>query len=494
MQSNIASMLWRAAVQWPDATFLEGRQSYTYSEARAACNAIANALKLQGVQTGDRVVVLANNRTETILSLFATAAIGAIAVILHEQTTARSLRHIIGELEPTLVLAGEECSDRAESLSPIPVMDLESFHATARPIEQLEPIASPNRPALIIYTSGSTGLPRGVMLSHDNILFVVPAIQARLRYQPTDRIGLFLPLSFDYGLYQAFLVAVSGACLVIRSEQAAGPMLAATLGRDRITVLPGVPNLFASLLRLASRKNVQLPELRLLSNTGAHLPGSQVEALRALMPEVEIYPMYGLTECKRVSIHTPQEHAQYPDSVGRPLDGTRTWVADDAGQPLPPHQVGELVVEGPHVSVGYWKSPEETEKRFRTISVHPPRRVLFTGDLFYQDEQGYLYYVGRKDEQIKRHGYRMSRLDVERAALEHDGVISAAAVLDDDQLTLYACVGDETLTEERLFKHLGQALEPYKMPDCVVFLKELPQTRNGKTDSNKLKEFRHATA
>ncbi|MDC0662367.1 class I adenylate-forming enzyme family protein [Marinobacter sp. SS21] len=493
MQSNLASLLWQAADQWPEATFLEGEQRHTFQEARSACTAIAITLRHQGVQPGDRVVILASNRSEIVLSLFAVAAIGAVAVILHEQTTPRSLHHILGELEPALVLLGQECSDRAAMLAPAPVLDIDSLPSSAEPSERIEPSAGEDRLAFIIYTSGSTGLPRGVMLSHNNVLFVVPAIQARLGYRCDDRIGLFLPLSFDYGLYQAFLAALTGACLVIRDNQTAGPLVAKTLARDGISVLPGLPNLFASLLRLAQRKPLSLPKLRLISSTGAHFPGSQIDALQAFMPSVAIYPMYGLTECKRVSILTPEERKRYPGSVGRPLDGTQTWVAGDDGQPLPPGQQGELVVAGPHVSAGYWQSPTETEKRFRPVA-DTPGKALFTGDLFQQDEQGYLYYVGRKDEQIKRHGYRLSRLDIERAALEQDGVSSASAVLADDLLILFASVDDGTWSTARLQERLAQVLEPYKLPDRIVFLEELPQTRNGKIDSNRLKELQHASA
>ncbi len=493
MQSNIASLLWQAADQWPEATFLEGGQRHTYAQARSACTAMAITLKHQGVQPGDRVIILAANRSEIVLSLFALAAIGAVAVILHEQTTSRSLHHILGELKPALVLLGRECSDRAAMLAPVPIQDIDSLPSAAAPSECIEPMACEDSLAFIIYTSGSTGLPRGVMLSHDNVLFVVPAIQARLGYQPDDRIGLFLPLSFDYGLYQAFLAALTGACLVIGDNQTAGPLVAKTLARDEITVLPGVPNLYAALLRLAGRKPLSLPKLRLISSTGAHFPGSQIDALQTLMPATAIYPMYGLTECKRVSILTPEERAQFPTSVGRPLDGTRTWLADDDGQPVAPGQQGELVVEGAHVSAGYWQSPAETEKRFRPIA-GTPAKALFTGDLFQQDEQGYLYYVGRKDEQIKRHGYRMSRLDIERAALEQDGVSSASAVLADDRLVLFASVNDASLTTAHLQQQLAQVLEPYKLPDLIVFLEELPLTRNGKIDSNRLKELHHVPA
>lgn len=493
MLSNIATLLWQAADQWPDAGFMEGRRHYSFRQARSACAALANTMRDYGVKPGDRVVILAANRPEVILSLFASAAIGAVGVILHEQTTSRSLKHIVGELEPSLVLLGAECADRTEDLAPSPIIDIESVPAAPGAADEIELADGRDRLAFIVYTSGSTGLPRGVMLTHENVLFVVPAIQARLGYKASDRIGVFLPLSFDYGLYQAFLAAQTGACLVIRSNQNAGPLLATTLANDRITVLPGLPNLFTSLIRLASRKAISLPSVRLISSTGAHLPIPQIETLRALLPEASICPMYGLTECKRVSILTPDEYELHPNSVGRPLDGTRAWVANDDGEPLPPGNIGELVVQGPHVSAGYWRSSAETTKRFRSIS-GSQETALFTGDLFRCDENGYLYYVGRKDEQIKRHGFRISPLDIERVALEQPGVSGASVVVHGERLILFATISLPTLTPNALLERLGLDLEPYKIPDQVIFLDEMPQTRNGKIDTKKLKDHGHATA
>lgn len=487
MDNNIVSLLWQGAEWWPDKPFLEGSRQYRFDEAKRAVMAMARSLKESGVKPGDRVIILAANRPETILALFALATLGATAVILHEQTAAPNLKHITGEVEPSLVLLGRECERQTDSFSHVTVQDLDALPLTEQSESPIRVEPGADRLAFIVYTSGSTGKPRGVMLSHDNVLFVVPAIQARLGYNCRDRIGLFIPLSFDYGLYQAFLAALSGACLVVQDSRCAGPALAATLQKKAISVLPGLPNMFESLIHLARRRPLSLEGLRLISSTGAHLARSHIQALKAIVPNAAIFPMYGLTECKRVSILTPEEYEERPQSVGRPLDGTRAWVVDESGKALPPGEEGELVVEGPHVAQGYWRSPEETARRYRVLpgTMH---RVLFTGDTFRCDGKGYLYYVGRKDEQIKRHGFRINRLEIERAAIEESSVTSASLLGSGKQIILFAVSTDQKMTEQALLKRLATRLEPYKLPDQIKILEAMPLTRNGKIDSQALRE------
>ena len=195
-------------------------------------------------------------------------------------------------------------------------------------------------PAFLVFTSGSTGTPRGVILTHDNVRFVSAAIQARLQYQGEDRVAIFLPLSFDYGLYQLFYAALVGASVFIGRPEMAGPELPRILAAQEISVLPGVPTLFGGLIKMQRYRPVPLPKLRVITNTGDHLPQSYIASLRELFPLARVFPMYCLTECKRVSILLPEELEAKPESVGRPLDGTEVFAMDANGHRLPAGETG----------------------------------------------------------------------------------------------------------------------------------------------------------
>ena len=491
MNENIASLIWQTSATHGEKTFLSGPESqYTYRDAKGVIQHYANAFRTLNVNKNDRVIILSKNRPEVALSIFAAHALGAIPIILHESSTHLTLKQIAQEVSPSAVILDEHCADKGDCFS-APCVLLADFHTMgAGHTEPLTPIdIEKGHIALIIYTSGSTGRPRGVCLTHQNVLFVIERIQRRLGYQTDDTVGMFLPLSFDYGLYQLFLCAKVGARLFIRDSAFAGPMLLKCLNEDQITVLPGVPNMLASLLKIALRRETSLPHMRQVSNTGAHLPESYQAELKKVMPNVEVYPMYGLTECKRVSILTPQEsHLCKPNSVGRPLDDTEAWVVDESGQRLAPGEVGELVIRGSHVGVGYWQAPRETMERFRkdpeTGEMH-----LYTGDRFTIDEQGYLYYVGRMDDQFKRHGFRINKLEIEQAALSIPCVLSAAVLVSNEKLKLFVTVSDSEVKDQALLKALAEILEPYKVPDDIYVLEELPRSRNGKVDKNALEAF-----
>lgn len=495
MSMNLTSLLWAAAERWPDAPFLQGQQCYSYRQARLCVNELAEQFTQKGVCKGDRVLVLAENRPESVLALFAASAIGAVTVLLHETSTQRTLQAIVTETEPTLVCLDALGRSQKGAFGTLPMLAIDQIQP--KPLPQAMP--DPNlplsmdgrEPVFIIYTSGSTGKPRGVVLSHGNVLFVTDRIQRRLAYQSGDRVGLFLPLSFDYGLYQAFLCASSGAQLLFCDSTEAGPGLVRCLETRQITVLPGVPNLLSVLLRVGLRRQQTITSVRLVTNTGAHLPATHMDQLQLLLPNAGICPMYGLTECKRIAILTPREASSHSGSVGRVLEDTRGWLVNEQGQALEEGEVGELVVTGPHVAQGYWAAPEETALRFRRIEGEP-EPVLFTGDLFRRDSEGYLYFVRRKDDQIKRQGFRINPLEIEQAAMEIQGVINASVVFVRKQLVMYLVSDEDDLTEQSFMRQLAVLLEPHKLPDRVERMVQLPTTRNGKIDRRALEEHCHA--
>ncbi|WP_256433706.1 MULTISPECIES: class I adenylate-forming enzyme family protein [unclassified Myxococcus] len=494
---HLCGLLEEAERHHGDRLFLsDDRSSLTYAQLATATRRLGGWLSRQGFRRGDRAVILTRNRAEAALAAFATARLGGIFAVLHGAIREPGLRRILEQVTPTVAFLDESTAHLAPAFADVPIVwvgegaEPASGMRLSRILDS-EPAECPPfsgvdvDPVCLIYTSGSTGAPRGVTLSHDNILFVVAAIQERLQYRAEDVVGVFLPLSFDYGLYQVFLAAQVGAGVFVGSAELAGPALVTTLERQRVTVLPGVPTLFAALLKLLGRSGAGALRLRALTNTGAHLPASHVEHLRRQLPGVSVFPMYGLTECKRVSILLPEELEAHPGSVGRALPGTEAMILDEQGHVLPPGEVGELVIQGRHVALGYWRAPEETALRYR---VHPRGlgRVLFSGDLFRMDAEGFLQFVGRRDFLLKRRGFRMHPLEIEEVACGLPGVAEAGVVQEAqvDRLHLFvtSLPGAPPPREAGLLDALASRLEPYKVPDQVHWVPELPRTANGKLD------------
>ncbi|MEZ5385407.1 MAG: class I adenylate-forming enzyme family protein [Prosthecobacter sp.] len=494
---TLAAYVRDGAQQWPDRIFLrDGVDELNYAEAWRRVASIASWLNKQGIGRGERVVMVTENRIETVLMFFAVAQIGAIAVVLHPQMKPEGLRRILTQTEPKLGMLESATSALSSEFGSTPVVWIgsedERLHFDEL-IQEQEPERVPFPgidldPAFLVFTSGSTGTPRGVILTHDNVRFVSAAIQARLQYQADDRVAIFLPLSFDYGLYQLFYAALVGASVFIGRPEMAGPELPRILATQEISVLPGVPTLFGGLIKMQRYRPVPLPKLRVITNTGDHLPQSYIASLRELFPQARVFPMYGLTECKRVSILLPEELESNPESVGRPLDGTEVFAMDANGKRLPTGETGELCVRGRHLALGYWRAPEETEKRYKFIG-EGHSRVLVSGDFGSVDAEGFLHFHGRSDFLIKHRGHRLSPAEVEEEACRIGGVVAAGCVKDEakDLLCLFVTSADAEIDEQKIIQTLSLKLEPAKVPNRVILLPELPKTGNQKVDRKALR-------
>lgn len=495
---HLGALLEDAAAAHGDRPYLTGAMTLTYREAAEQVRKMSRWMSEQGVGRGDRVLILLKNRPEIALLAYATAQLGAIFVVVNHLVRPQGLENILKSAEPKLAVLDEHTQELASCISGPTMLFVGSGaspagHARLDDVLAGSPAEQRKFPGLdidavsLIYTSGSTGTPRGVCLSHDNIRFAIAGIQERLQYRAEDTIGVFLPLSFDYGLYQLFLAAQVGACVFVGSPDMAGPQLLNILDGNGVTVLPGVPTLFAAMLTMLNRRPHPLPKLRAVTNTGDRLPRAHVEQIRKLLPNVGVYLMFGLTECKRVSIMLPSELDAHPDAVGRPLTGTECRVVGDDGQPLAPGELGELVVRGRHVALGYWRAPEESKLRFRR-SIDAARE-MWSGDFVRMDADGFIYFHGRRDALLKHRGYRISPLEIEETACQIAGVSEAGVAQKDadGSLHLFVAVHQDGLTQQAIVDALRSKLEPVKVPDQVHVVDALPKTGNRKIDRNALK-------
>lgn len=485
------ALLDEAAALVPDKpAIISDEGTLSYRELAASSRRTAAWLDQAGVRRGDRVVILLGNRVEAISAMFAVSRIGAIFVILSSGMRPYQLSQVLADAEPALLLTGDDQELPADIGTQTQLVRLSGYHQQV-PAAGAEPPGFPGittDPVCLIYTSGSTSAPKGVVSTHANVRFAGAAIGQQLRIADTDVIGLFLPLSFDYGLYQAFLAVQAHATLALGNQAHVGPGLLGKLTDWQVTGLPLVPSIATAIGRLARRApGREMPRLRFITNTGARLSPQAIGELQAIFPGVAVFPMFGLTECKRVSILDPADYPSRPESVGKPLPDTECLIVDGDGQVLPPGEVGELVVRGPHVMAGYWRAPALTDRRFARWR-GGNERALFSGDFCSMDSDGYLYFHGRNDDIYKSRGYRVSALEVEGAAATIDGVEEAALLPPaDDQPARLIVTGD--LVPAQVIGALRDRLEDYKVPDEVECVGTLPRNANGKTDKNRLREL-----
>mgnify|MGYP000642668012 CR=1 FL=1 len=289
-----------------------------------------------------------------------------------------------------------------------------------------------------------------------------------------------------------------GGTLVLERSFAYPAAVLRRIEEEQVTGLPGVPTLFAMLLQM-DLSRFDLTSIRYLTNTGAALPVEHIRRLREAFAWARLYSMYGLTECKRALYLPPEELDRRPASVGIPIPGTEAWIEDEAGNRLEPGQIGELVIRGSHVMQGYWGDPEETAKRYRP-GRYPAERLLYTGDLFWTDEEGFFYFVARKDDIIKSRGEKVAPKEVENVLYRLPGVVEAAVVGVPDEVlgqaikAFIVCADGHPLAERDVLRHCRQHLEDFMVPKYVEFRASLPKTPSGKIRKAALtKEERQGT-
>jgi acyl-CoA synthetase (AMP-forming)/AMP-acid ligase II len=347
--------------------------------------------------------------------------------------------------------------------------------------------------AAILYTSGSTGKPKGVMLAHAHIMAGASIVSTYLNITREDRTLAVLPFSFDAGLNQIMTAFQQGATLVMMSF-VFGREIVKKLEQENISGLAGVPTLWSLLAQPHSDlQQTRLPRLRYITNTGGAMPQSVLAELRQSLPGTRIYLMYGLTEAFRSTYLPPEELDRRPTSIGRAIPDTEILVVNDHGRPCQPGVVGELVHRGPTVSLGYWGHPDLTDQvlrphPFAVSQLRDGEKVCYSGDLAKMDEEGFLYFVGRRDAMIKSSGFRISPTEVEEAIFQ-SGMVSGAAVIGvpDEVLGQFIKAfvvprSSDLYDPDMIITFCASKVPAYMVPREVEFLDELPKTSSGKVD------------
>ena len=478
----------------------------TYADVETRANRLAQALKTQGIARGDRVGIFLDNSAEAVVAIFAALKAGAAFVPINPTAKRNKLEYLIGNCRPAaLVTHGGKlstvlpaCRGRVPliiAVDPPPgtpdVIDFAALvdHGPAAPPESA---VIDLDLAAVIYTSSSTGPAKGVMLSHLNMVAAADSITTYLGSREDDVILDILPISFDYGLYQVLMAFRMGATVILGKPLVFVNEALDLIESERVTGFPGVPTIFSLLLGMKDLQRRDFSSLRYITNTAAALPVPHIRQLREIFPNVKLFSMYGLTECKRVSFLPPELIDQKPDSVGRAMPNEETSIVDEAGDRVATQQVGELVVRGSNVMLGYWELPEESAACLRP-GRYPGERVLYTGDLFRMDEEGDLYFVGRKDDIIKSRGEKVSPREVESVIHGLGGVREVAVVgvpdpvLGEAVKAFVVLEDGSKLTVEEILRYCAANLENVLMPKSVEIGASFPITPTGKVDKLELK-------
>ncbi len=485
----------------------------TYQQVAARVTGLASGLREAGLRRGDRVGIYLDPSIPQALSIFAVSQAAGVFVPINHLLFPDQVVHIANDCRMTALvttparlatlapvlkrvpslefLVLTDAADRTDDLR-LPVHAFEALCELSGPLARRDDAIDKDL-AAILYTSGSTGKPKGVMLSHANVVAGSSIVSTYLEITERDRILAILPFSFDAGLNQLMTAFQQGGTLVMMTFVFAREIVA-MLARERITGLAGVPTLWSLLAQPnSSLARTPLPDLRYITNTGGAMPQTVLRALRQALPSTRIFLMYGLTEAFRSTYLPPEELDRRPTSIGKAIPNTEILVVNEEGRPCKPGEVGELVHRGPTVSLGYWGRPDLTAQVLRPHPFLPPEvggdeKVCYSGDLVRMDEEGFLYFVGRRDAMIKSSGYRVSATEVEEVLYQSGKLRGAAVIGVPDELLGQAIKAfvvprdGEIVDPAALIEFCAGRMPRYMVPASIEVLDELPKTSSGKVD------------
>lgn len=509
-----------SAMAKPDALALSnGKTSRSYGGIASDIENCASGLIALGLSRGERVAVYLEKRDEFVIGCFSVATAGGVFVPINPQLKAGQVGHILRDCNVgILVTSPERASLLRQTLAACPDLRQIILTDSIQPQGEIfsvdvchlaELLSLGNRPmhrvidtdmASILYTSGSTGKPKGVVLSHRNMVAGAKSVASYLDNNSDDILLAALPLSFDAGFSQLTTAFHVGARVVLLNYLLPRDVLKA-IEREKVTGFTAVPPLYIQLASLNWPQTIT-EHLRYFANTGGRMPLETLNTLRRQLSKSKLFLMYGLTESFRSTYLSPEEVDRRPDSIGKAIPNAEILVLRDDGSPCTPNEPGELVHRGALVGMGYWNDPEKTAERYKPLPVHAPGReaglvlpeiAVFSGDTVRMDEEGFLYFIGRRDEMMKTSGYRVSPTEVEEILYATRMVGECVAFgVDNDRLgqaiqVIATPPVDASLDVPALLSECRSRMPAYMVPAGIeVQNGPLPRNPNGKIDRKSL--------
>lgn len=485
-------------------------QTLSYGDLAQSIENFAGRLIDLGIGRSERVGIYLEKRPEFVVAAFGTTQAGAVFVPLNPLLKAEQVGYILRDCNVRVLVTSVE---RLAALAPVLAQCHDLRHvvltghggADATIPQSVVPWAQLQSPGparshrvidddmvAILYTSGSTGQPKGVVLSHRNMVTGAKSVASYLENRASDTLLAALPLSFDAGFSQLTTAFHVGARVVLLNYLLPKDVLNATV-KERITGLTAVPPLWIQLTQLQWPASVT-EHLRYIANTGGRMPLETLTTLRKALPRTRPYLMYGLTEAFRATYLPPEEVDRRPDSIGKAIPNSEVLVLRDDGTPCAPNEPGELVQRGALVGMGYWNDPERTAERYKPLpgreaGLVRPELAVFSGDTVRRDEEGFLYFIGRRDEMIKTSGYRISPTEIEEVVYSTQRVGECAALGVEHPALGHAVVLVATpkeggsIDEAGLLAECKAKLPIYMVPTKIdVRTGPLPRNPNGKID------------
>ena len=497
----------QTAARLPDKAAVRhlGRDT-TYRELLEESRRMKGFLLDTGIRTGERVGIFLEKSVEQLTAMFAVSMAGGVFVFINPILRQEQVDYIVRDCDirvliTTGALARKNRLEKPETLlfvdedapgeSPCWPRIRERFRPSRETVRRI-----PDDTACLIYTSGSTGMPKGVVVPHRTVVEGAEIVSGYLGITENDRIVSVLPFNFDYGLNQATTSILHGATLVMHQFIFAKDLLN-ILRDEEITGFAGMTPIWATLFggKHTLKAEMAFPRLRYITNTGGKVPRVVVERIRAFFPNTKLFLMYGLTEAFRSTFLPPEEIERRPDSIGKAIPNVEILVVNDKGEECAPGVPGELVHRGALITRGYWNDPEKTRQVFRKNPLlngqdHLNETVVFSGDLVKKDEDGFLYFISRRDEMIKTSGYRVSPTEVEEALVAIPGVRNAVVFgreLESGDQGIIAVAETDRSDVRALLAECRGRLPAYMVPHEIICEREFPKTANGKIDRSFLK-------
>lgn len=516
MICTIDELLADAAGHRPDNDAIkDGDAVWTYARLDREVARLAAELRAGGSERGDRVCIYMQKSLAQVLAILAVSRVQGVFVAANRKLKSNQVEFIARDCRVRLLLTdadGRDALDLAKwahrpnvalvSVDPregIVLSGLKVLRKTERETDSSRASVRTIRGdlACLMYTSGSTGPPKGVMVSHGNLLSGAQSVTSYLGIREDDRIISVLSFSFDYGLNQ-LLCALERRCLLVLRRTTFPQEIARTLKDESITVCAGIPSMWARMFHASHGVGLMAPfrSVRVVTNSGGKVSRRMLDAMERAFTSARIFLMYGLTEAFRSTYLPPEQLTTRPDSIGRSIPGAEVFLVNDDGRRARAGECGQIVHRGDTVAMGYWNRPEDTARVFRPNpfadgACDTVEYVVFSGDYARCDEDGYLYFLGRRDQQVKVSGMRISPEEVETVMDDIEGLAECVVLgtegEEGDDVIVAFVLTDGPVERNVILRECRNRLPHYMVPRHIELCDSFPRLPNGKTDRAELK-------